>query len=299
MELSGAILMNKPLGKTSHDMIYFVRRLFGIKRVGHTGTLDPQADGVLPVLIGPATKASDYLMNSDKEYLAKVQLGVTTDTQDAAGQVQTVRPVNLTEEDIYAAAANFIGEIDQVPPMYSALKVNGQKLYALARKGMEVERKARKVVIYAVEISEIDLCSNTFWMKVSCSKGTYIRTLAGDIGEVLGCGAHILSLRRIKSGGFTLEQSHTPDQLLKMKEEGKLESVVIPASELFPSMRKLIVSQSEEQKIKNGVPLSADGFSVGEQVRLFGPSGEFLCISSWKDGKLKMERSFWMGEGEA
>jgi tRNA pseudouridine55 synthase len=297
MGLSGAILINKPLGKTSHDMVYFVRRLFGIKRVGHTGTLDPQADGVLPVLIGPATKASDYMMNSDKEYLAKVQLGITTDTQDASGQITSTCPVQVTEQAILDVATQFVGEIDQVPPMYSALKVDGQKLYSLARKGMEVERKARKVTVFAIEIYEIDLCKNTFWMKVSCSKGTYIRTLAGDIGDNLGCGAHILSLRRTKSAGFTLEQTYTLDQLTALKEAGKLENVIIPTSDLFRSARKMIVSQGEARKIKNGIPLSADDFSEGDQVRLFGPTGEFLCISAYHEGRLKMERSFWQEEG--
>lgn len=297
MELCGAILINKPLGKTSHDMVYFVRRLLGIKRVGHTGTLDPQADGVLPVLVGTATKASDYMMNSDKEYIAKVQLGITTDTQDASGQVTATHPVHVTEKGIIDAASQFVGEIDQVPPMYSALKVDGQKLYSLARKGVEVERKARKVTVFSIELYDIDLTAGTFCMKVSCSKGTYIRTLAGDIGEALGCGAHVLSLRRTKSAGFTLDQTYTLEQLLALKEAGKVESVIIPAADLFRSTRKMIVSQTEAKKIKNGIPLLADGFSEEEQVRLFGPGGEFLCLSSFHKGILKMERSFWQEEG--
>ena len=213
--MNGIIIIDKPMGRTSHDMVYVMRKLTGIKKVGHTGTLDPMATGVLPVCIGNATKVADMLTLSDKRYIAELVLGRTTDTQDADGKVLTECDVNCTEEEIRAAVMSFVGEIEQIPPMYSAIKQNGKKLYELARQGIEVERKSRRITINSIDILKIDGVCIT--IDVSCSKGTYIRTLCEDIGKKLHVGAYMNTLRRIKTGPFTIEESHTVDELKSLK----------------------------------------------------------------------------------
>jgi len=201
--MNGFLVVDKPVGMTSHDVVARVRRLMNLRKVGHTGTLDPFATGVLPVAVGEATKAIQYLDESVKEYRATMVVGVDTDTLDATGQIVAERGfVGVTPEAVREAAAAFIGEILQVPPMFSALKRNGVPLYKLARRGEEVEREARKVVIHSLEISSVDLPTVEF--VVRCSRGTYVRTLAADLGERLGCGAHLIALRRTISGIFTL-----------------------------------------------------------------------------------------------
>ncbi|MBR4723262.1 MAG: tRNA pseudouridine(55) synthase TruB, partial [Clostridia bacterium] len=218
--MNGIIVIDKPIGKTSHDMVSFVRRLTGIKKVGHTGTLDPDATGVLPICIGRATKAADMLTVSDKAYRTQLVLGKTTDTQDASGKVLKERQVMVTQADIEETVSQFIGEISQIPPMFSAIKKGGKKLYELARQGISVEREPRKVTIYDIVIEEINLDNKTVTLDISCSKGTYIRTLCEDIGEKLGCGAYMNSLVRTKSAGFTLSDSYTQEELAEMKENG-------------------------------------------------------------------------------
>ncbi len=213
--MDGVLNIDKPRGITSHDVVKRVRRILRIKKVGHTGTLDPEATGVLPVLVGKATKISRFLINSDKEYIATMMLGIKTDTGDSKGRVISEASGPFpSEREIRSVFEGFTGSILQIPPMYSAIKVNGMPLYSLARKGIEVERKAREVTVYSLDIRNIESTLITF--RVHCSKGTYIRTLVSDIGDALGVGGHLVSLRRIVSGKFRIEDSVS----LKELEEG-------------------------------------------------------------------------------
>ena len=204
--MNGVININKPIGITSHDVVYRLRKILSIKKIGHTGTLDPDASGVLPMCIGRATKTADMLTAQDKQYIAEITLGSATDTLDKTGTVTESADVNVTEDEVKAAVKKFIGDIKQLPPMYSAIKVNGKKLYQLAREGVEIERKPRDVKIYDIEILDIDLLNNKLSVKVDCTKGTYIRTLCDDIGRELGCFAHMSGLVRSKSGRFRSEE---------------------------------------------------------------------------------------------
>ena len=215
----GIIILNKPVGISSHKCVGIVRKALNMKKVGHTGTLDPEASGVLPILAGPATRASDFLTMEDKRYRATILLGTKTDTLDMAGEILEENPVNVTEEEIYAVLKKFTGDIKQIPPMYSAIQVNGQRLYHLARQGVEIEREARDITIFSIEVEKIELPEIT--VNVHCSKGTYIRTLASDIGDKLGCGGCISELCRTASGEYSIENSITPEELLKLAEEGR------------------------------------------------------------------------------
>ncbi len=292
--MDGVIVINKPTGRTSHDMVSFTRRLFDIKKVGHTGTLDPDASGVLPVCIGRATKAADMLTASDKAYRAQLVLGMTTDTQDASGEILTEQPTDgITQEKIEKTIKEFIGEIEQIPPMFSAIKKDGKKLYELARRGITVEREKRRVKIFDIKICEIDMEKMTATIDVSCSKGTYIRTLCEDIGIKLGCGAYMNTLVRTKSADFTLEQSYAPEQLLKMKEDGTLLSAVIPVDKLFLDYDSVTLDAFLSAKAKNGVRIRKKGLSEGEFYRIYDENGEFLCISRCAEGELILEKAFW------
>lgn len=290
--MNGIIVVNKPLGKTSHDMVYFMRRLTGIKKVGHTGTLDPDAAGVLPVCIGNATKVADMLTLSDKRYSAELTLGKTTDTQDASGKVLTQREVNVSAEEIADAVRYFVGEIEQIPPMYSAIKQNGKKLYELARKGIEVERKKRKITIHEINITEIDLDRGLVKLDVLCSKGTYIRTLCADIGERLGVGAYMSALERTKTGPFTLSESYTVDELIKMRDKGTLEAAIIPTDAVFSDYPKIVLNEKQTRSITNGIRMSYKG-DEGQSYRLYDENKKFLCVSKCIEGRLVLEKSFW------
>ena len=215
----GVVCVNKHQGVTSHTIVNMLRRLYNTKQVGHTGTLDPMATGVLPVMVGRAVKASEYLTAEDKGYIAEFKLGTVTDSGDVTGNViaenSDVPPANTVKDTVMS----FVGTIKQTPPMYSALKVNGQKLVDLARKGIEVERESRDITINSIELEDVSPEQGVYRIKVECSKGTYIRTLCTDIGEALGCGAVMTSLTRTKSGNFTIENSYTVEELEKMTEE--------------------------------------------------------------------------------
>ena len=288
--MNGIIIIDKPMGRTSHDMVYVMRKMTGIKKVGHTGTLDPEATGVLPVCIGSATKVADMLTLSDKCYRAELVLGMTTDTQDADGEVLTECAVNCTEDEIREAIMSFVGEIEQIPPMYSAIKQNGKKLYELARQGIEVERKKRKVTINSIDILKID--GERVTIDVSCSKGTYIRTLCEDIGLKLHVGAYMNTLRRTKTGPFTIEDSYTLKELEVLKEKGQLESVLISVDRMFEEYPKILLNPKQVKSITNGVQMSYNG-TQGQSYRLYDEKGKFLCISKMQDGKLKLEKAFW------
>lgn len=291
--MDGIILIDKPAGKTSHDMVYFVRRLTGIKKVGHTGTLDPDATGVLPICIGKATKVCDMLTSSDKRYTATLVLGKTTDTQDASGNVLSECEVNVSAEDINRIINKFIGEIEQIPPMFSAIKKDGKKLYELARKGITVEREARRITVYSIDVLGIDLESNKVQIDVHCSKGTYIRTLCEDIGNSLGVGAYMVSLRRTESGGFAITDCRTLDELTKIKENGLLDSVIIPTENVFCEYDEVILDARLASMHKNGIKIRRTGLCKDKLYRIYDSERNFLSVSRYNGTELVLEKSFW------
>ena len=287
--MNGIIVLDKPEGKTSHDMVNFVRRLTGVRRVGHTGTLDPMATGVLPICVGSAAKVSDMLTATDKRYTAELLLGVKTDTEDISGNVIEKNDVSVSRADIENAVKEFVGKISQIPPMYSAIKQNGKKLYELARQGIEVERNAREVTIYSIDI--LDITEKTIKIDVNCSKGTYIRTLCADIGNKLGTGACMTSLRRTAAGIFTIENAYTPAEL--ENERGKISDLLMPPDEIFAEYPPIYLNEKQTRSIVNGVRMTWRDGVENQCYRLYGENREFLCVSRCVEGKLRLEKSFW------
>jgi len=287
--INGIIVVHKETGFTSHDVVAKMRGICGQKKIGHTGTLDPAATGVLPVCLGSATKLCDMLTDKDKEYVAELLLGVETDTQDTTGEVLSRREVSVSEEQVRLVAESFIGAYNQVPPMYSALKVNGKKLYELAREGKEVERAARPVEIHELEILEMNL--PVVKMRVACSKGTYIRTLCADIGEKLGCGGTMQSLQRTKVGGFTLDNALTLGQLQEKKDTGILDSVAIPVDAVFAECPSLHVREEFRKLLDNGnsffpnQTLEKKRYGVGEWVRVYREDGSFVGVYAYEESR--------------
>lgn len=295
----GILNVYKPKGITSHDVVSFVRRKLKMKRIGHTGTLDPLATGVLPVLVGNATKLSDIIMADEKKYVARVILGVTTDTDDTTGNVIEKKDVSVTEEQLNAVLKDFIGEIEQIPPMYSAIKVDGKKLYQLARKGVEVERKPRKITVFSIDIKNFDGVS--FDMHVHCGKGTYIRALCRDIGEALGTGACMDALERTMSGVFTKENSYTFEEIEMAVDSGRIEELLLAPDSVLGEIVRVDATEENVIKIKNGIrlrpqQLGIDKYSENEMFRIYA-SDELLCLLKVKDcdGQLllAMEKSFY------
>ena len=296
--IHGIINVYKEKGFTSHDVVAKLRRIVGQKKIGHTGTLDPDATGVLPVCLGKATKLCDLLTDKNKTYEAVLLLGKTTDTQDITGEVLEEKSTEaLTEEKVREAIEGFIGDYEQIPPMYSALKVNGKKLYELAREGKVIERKARPVKILDIQILEIDLPKVR--MEVSCSKGTYIRTLCHDIGEKLGCGGCMESLIRTRVSTFRIEDAKTLDEIETLKQEGKLAELLVPIDAMFPFYPKITVKDDWKAFAKNGNPLDlkmlkgACGQDEETQVRLYDESGKFIAIYQWKEKKYHIVKMFF------
>lgn len=285
--MNGVVVLDKPEGKTSHDMVNFMRRLTGIRRIGHTGTLDPMATGVLPICIGSAAKAADMLMLADKRYTAELTLGITTDTEDISGNVITRENVSVEKHKTEETVKSFVGESEQIPPMYSAIKQNGKKLYELARQGIEVEREKRKITIFSIDI--LDISENTLKIDVHCSKGTYIRTLCADIGKKLGTGACMTSLRRTASGRFTEKDAFTPEELSIMN----VEDAVIKTDRLFAEYPEIHLNEKQTKSIVNGVRMTWRGGHEGQRYRLYDMNNSFLCISKCIDGRLWLEKSFW------
>lgn len=258
--MNGIINVYKEKGFTSHDVVAKLRGILKTRKIGHTGTLDPNAEGVLPVCVGRATKVSELLMEKDKTYQVEFQLGIVTDTQDIWGKVLEQKDVKCSENEVRNTAMGFLGKQMQLPPMYSALKVDGKKLYEFARQGIEVERKGREIVIY--EITDfISLGNHTYGMSVSCSKGTYIRTLCHDIGEKLGCGAAMTSLCRTKSGKFTLRSSLTLPQIETLVREGSLDKCLIAIEDSF-DIDKIVVEESFQKLLYAGNPIPAESAKV-------------------------------------
>lgn len=248
-KICGVLNINKPLGITSFDVVRQVKRIAKEKKVGHGGTLDPEASGVLPVCLGRATKAIDFIMEDTKEYIAGIKLGVVTDTYDREGKILRESKVASTDKEIIAAIEKFVGNIQQTPPMYSALKQNGKKLYELAREGIEVYREPRNITIHSIDILSLE--SPMISIRVRCSKGTYIRSLCYDIGEELGCGAMMWSLERASTGPFTLENSVKLEDL----NEDNIRSYIIPLEKVFEDFPKLVVNEKFEKLISNGVTI--------------------------------------------
>lgn len=281
--IDGIINVYKERGYTSHDVVAKLRGILRQKKIGHTGTLDPEAQGVLPVCLGKATKVCDLLTDQTKEYRAVLMLGVVTDTQDMTGNVLAEADVVCTEDQVRTCIMRFVGEQEQIPPMYSALKVNGKKLYELARQGVEVERRPRRIVIEKITIEKIELPEVT--ISVTCSKGTYIRTLCHDIGEALGCGGCMKSLLRTRVGTFTLDQSVTLAEIERCRDEEKLSEIVYGTDSVFLGLPEAVLSEQAERLVRNGNPLARHMLkkNIDGQVRLYSAGGEFLAIYEWNE----------------
>lgn len=251
-EPCGIIVLNKPSDWTSFDVIAKARGIMGYRKLGHSGTLDPMATGVLPIFIGRATKAVNMQIIKDKEYIAVFKLGLNTDTGDITGEVIKERPVVSTKDDVLAEMEKFKGEIQQYPPMYSAVKVNGQPLYKLARQGVTVERKPRTAVIKELVMTDCDEANNTYTIRVLCSEGTYIRTLVEDMGENLGCGAVLTSLTRTKACGYTLEDTITLEDLQQARNNGTIPQLITPVDTVFSHLERIDLSDELAKRLLNG-----------------------------------------------
>lgn len=291
--MDGILNIYKEKGYTSHDVVAKLRGILKTKKIGHTGTLDPDAQGVLPVCVGRATKLCDMLTDKDKAYETVMLLGKTTDTQDITGSVLSESELgeDITAEKVTEVINSFVGEYMQVPPMYSALKVNGKKLYELARSGIEVERKARKVYIYSIEIKDISLPRVT--MTVNCSKGTYIRTLCHDIGETLGAGGCMEELLRIKSGQFEINDSIKIDDVKKYVDDGRISDIMKPVDGVFEKCQKCIVKKEYNVLIYNGNKFSPQNVlnrtdaKDGEEVRVYDEDNFFIGIYRYNGNEKK------------
>ena len=282
--VNGIINVYKEKGYTSFDVVAKLRGIFHQKKIGHTGTLDPDAQGVLPVCLGKATRVCDLLTDKDKVYKAVLLLGQETDTQDISGQVINQAKVNVTEQAVYDAISQFIGRQKQVPPMYSALKVNGKKLYELAREGKTVERKPRPVHFYEIEILDISFPLVRF--RVTCSKGTYIRTLCHDIGEKLGCGAAMESLLRTKVGRFTLDDAITLAQTEEAVQKGTIESKILGIEEILAEYPRVCCTKEGDRLLANGNPLVqalVDAQEKNGWIRMCSSEGSFAGVYQWDE----------------
>ena len=257
----GVLNIHKEKDYTSHDVVAVVRKILNTKKVGHTGTLDPNAEGVLPICVGRATKIADFITSTSKKYVAVVHLGITTDTEDITGNIINKSNVNICEDELLSVIDSFKGKINQTPPMYSAIKIKGKKLYELARAGETIERKSREIEIFDIKIIDF-LANNKFTIEVLCSKGTYIRTLCKDIGERLGCGACMGNLTRISTGNFNIENSIKLRELKILSENKDLANVFIGFEEIFQGLTKIIVKPEASNYLYNGNKISSNYLSI-------------------------------------
>ena len=296
---SGIINVYKEASYTSFDVVAKLRGILHIKKIGHTGTLDPDAVGVLPICVGKATKVCDMLTNTDKTYVATLLMGVSTDTYDASGTILDEKEVNVTPEMVENTIKSFIGEQEQIPPMYSAIKVNGKKLYELAREGKVIERKARRINIYNIEIIDINL--PRVKMRIDCSKGTYIRSLCNDIGEKLGCHGCMENLVRERVGNFSIDNTIIIEEIQSLMNENRVEEVVLPIDSVFSSYPKIKVKAESQKACLNGAKLKfsdlVDGCynenSQHKYFRLYLENGEFVGIYQKKQNNLVIEKMFY------
>ena len=284
--MNGIVIVDKPQGWTSQDVTARLRRVFNTRRIGHGGTLDPMATGVLPVFVGRATRGVEFFEHAEKTYETVLQLGMTTDTEDTTGTVLEEREVNITQEKLETVLESFRGEILQVPPMYSALKVNGQKLCDLARKGREVERKPRPITIH--ELTLLETGETTLRLRVRCSKGTYIRTLCKDIGEALGCGGCMAELRRVTAGEYTIEEA-VP--LLQLLEEQGPEKWLRSVDTMFRNYEAVTLTANQEKRCRNGGSFTVS--MTDGTYRAYSKDGEFLMLAKVEEGVMSTIKSFW------
>ena len=287
---NGIIVIDKPQEWTSMDVCAKLRGIFREKRIGHAGTLDPMATGVLPVFVGRATRAVEFAGEGEKEYVAGLRLGLVTNTQDTSGETLEEHPVSVTEEALEGVLEQFRGEIDQVPPMYSAIKIGGKRLYELARKGREVERPARRVTIHSLTLESREGEAD-FTLRVRCSKGTYVRTLCHDIGRALGCGGCMSSLRRTMAAGFTLEDAVKLDEVQQAQDP---EALLLSVDAYFSGRPVLILKPELEKKVRNGMTVILPQTpGVSGECRVYGESGEFLALGKISGKKLETIKSFF------
>lgn len=287
--MNGIIVIDKPSGWTSQDVCAKLRGVLHEKRVGHSGTLDPLATGVLPVFVGRATRAVEFAENDRKRYTALLRLGLVTDTQDISGTVLETHPVNVTESCLLDLLPAFTGPIRQIPPMYSAVKIGGRKLYELARRGESVERPPREVTVYSLTC--LGRTEEGYFLDVECSKGTYIRTLCHDIGQRLGCGGVMASLRRTRAGAFGIDAAHPLSQVVEQAQNGDLGGLLLPVDSLFSALPAVTVSEAQERKCRSGAPFPTQ-LPAG-LYRVYAPSGAFLLVGKAENGALRTVKSFF------
>ena len=284
--MNGIVIVDKPQGWTSQDVVSKLRGVFATRRIGHGGTLDPLATGVLPVFVGRATRGVEFFEHAEKTYETVLQLGITTDTEDITGTVLEERPVAVSKEQLLSVLEQFRGDIQQVPPMYSALKVDGKKLYDLARKGQVVERKSRQITVFRLECLEFS--GDRARLLVHCSKGTYIRTLCKDIGEALGCGGCMAELRRVAAGAYTIADAVPLQTLIQSV---RPEQYLAPVDSMFQSYEKVVLTPNQEKRCRNG-----NSFSVTQPEGTYcaySQQGEFLMLAQVKDGVMSTIKSFF------
>ncbi|MCL5982427.1 MAG: tRNA pseudouridine(55) synthase TruB [Firmicutes bacterium] len=293
--MEGILNVLKPSGMTSHDVVSCVRRLTGQKRVGHTGTLDPGAAGVLPVCVGRATRAAEYVLEMDKSYRAELTLGVATDTEDASGRIVAEKSVPiLDEETVRAVLVQFLGLGAQVPPMYSAVRKKGVRLYELARRGETVEREARSINIYRLEL--VELGRNTVMFDVTCSRGTYVRTLCTAIAEKLGTYGHMSFLLRTAVGPYLLPEAQTLAYLAELAAVGRLQEVFLPVETALQKIPALRLPAEQAERVKHGGTVSCEGLLENALFQLFSESGELLAVARFSGDKLQPQKVFWTAD---
>ncbi len=286
-EKIGIVIIDKSEGMTSQTVVNRVKRIFGVKKAGHTGTLDPMATGVLPVLLERGVKASEFMLTSDKHYGATLLLGITTDTEDTTGEVLSRSEIIPTEDAVRAAAESLVGEILQTPPMYSALKVGGKKLYELAREGKVIDREPRKITVYSIGVER--LSDREYYLDVVCSGGTYIRTICADIGRLVGCGGVMSSLRRLTASGFPISEAHTLEELENMTEEERV-GVILPIERVFEKYDVVTLPDFFARLAHHGLEIYQKkiktAYNVGERVRLYDSLGFFAVgeVMQFEDG---------------
>ena len=283
----GIIIIDKPADWTSQDVAAKLRGVFRERRIGHGGTLDPMATGVLPIFVGRATRGVEFFESAEKEYVAGLRLGEETNTQDTTGEILVQRPVSVSREQLEAVLQTFLGPQEQVPPMYSAVKIGGKKLYELAREGKTVERKARKITILELELLEGEGADWKF--RVRCSKGTYVRTLCHDIGQALGCGGCMSSLRRTGAGCYDLSQAVTMEAVTSMESP---EQLLLPVDSMFAALPAYTVHENQLKAIYNGAAVKASALAEGT-YRVYAPDGTFLMLGQAVGGQLKTVKSFF------
>ena len=324
--MNGIIIIDKPAGWTSHDVIAKLRGALKQKRIGHGGTLDPMATGVLPVFIGRATRAAEFCENAEKEYIAGLRLGIVTDTQDITGNMISENEVSVTFDDLLSILPRFMGAQKQIPPMYSAIKKDGKKLYELARQGVEVPREARDIYISTLELIETQNLErsttqpstqssnhpsaqqlqhiinqhprtldsqHTYPLRIVCSKGTYIRTLCHDIGSKLGCGGTLSDLRRTRAGVYTIDKSFALDEVLAAISTDSVNGLILPIDSIFSNYPSITLSEDEVFKAKNGAACSTEEKTANGKYKVYAQDGEFLLLGDVKDGKIKTIKNFF------